>query len=270
MKSPHFFDIIKRSYFIFRGDFMDANNNIFSGLDNLGFTNIENLDIYKKKEKDNKPSQTSKDDLKTSDIDLLYDRTITCPVCGNVFKARSVKTSSYRILKKDTDFFINYTVINPYFYDVWICNDCGYASMKSDFNKLKSSQKDIIKKNISTKWNGKNYPNVYDINIAIERYKLSLLNYTIMDSLPSKKAMNCLKLAWMYRIASEKDTENLFIKNSILGFKDAYNNENFPIYNMDRFTTMYLIGELSRRIGDFDDALLWFGNVITNPSADQI
>ncbi len=31
---------------------------------------------------------------------LLYDKEVTCPVCGNTFKAKSIKTSSYRILKK--------------------------------------------------------------------------------------------------------------------------------------------------------------------------
>lgn len=242
-------------------------NNIFSDLDNLGFKDIDNLNIYGKDGQNIK--KTAEDNNKISPADLLYDRTITCPVCESTFKARSIKTSSYRIIKKDSDFFINYNVINPYFYDVWICNNCGYASMKTDFNKIKNSQKDLVKKKISIKWKGKIYPDVYDVNIAIERYKLSLLNYTMIDSPSSKKAMNCLKLAWMYRILSQSENENLFMKYSLVGFKEAYNNEDFPIYSMDKFTTMYLIGELSRRIGDSDDALLWLGNVITTPNANQ-
>lgn len=261
-----FFDIINISYFIdYEVIFMADTNNIFSGLDDLGFENIDNLKIYKTKDELKKFELNNK----TPSTSLLYDKTITCPVCGNIFKARSIKTSSYRILKKDSDFFINYSIINPYFYDVWICDSCGYASMKTDFNTIKESQKDIIKKNISTKWHCKNYPEIYDVNIAIERYKLALLNYTVMDSSSSKKAMNCLKIAWMYRILSQNEAENLFIKNALTGFKDSYINENFPIYNMDKFTIMYLIGELNRRLGNFEEALLWFGNVITSQGINQ-
>ena len=106
---------------------MADTNNIFSGLDDLGFENIDNLKIYKTKDELKKFELNNK----TPSTSLLYDKTITCPVCGNIFKARSIKTSSYRILKKDSDFFINYSIINPYFYDVWICDSCGYASMKT-------------------------------------------------------------------------------------------------------------------------------------------
>ncbi len=34
---------------------------------------------------------------------------------------------------------------------------------------------------------------------------------------------------------------------------------------MDRYTTMYLIGELLRRTGNSEEALRWFSNVITCP-----
>lgn len=243
-------------------------NNIFSGLENLGFTNADNLNIYEKKEENKNQLNTPKGG-KIDPNNLLYDKTITCPICGNIFKARSVKTSSYRIINKSSDFFINYSIINPYFYDVWLCNSCGYAAMKTDFPKIKESQKELIQKHITAKWNSKSYPSVYDINIAIERYKLSLLNYTILYSPSSKKAMNCLKIAWMYRLLGQTENEELFIKNAITGFNDAYINESFPIYTMDKFTMMYLIGELNRRIGNFDEALLWLSNVITSLGISQ-
>lgn len=249
---------------------MDNNNgnNIFSGLEDLGFKNIYNLDVYKKEEP-KAVNSNSKENINTSLSSYLYDKTVTCPICDNNFKARSLKTSSYRIIKKDSDFFINYSIINPYFYDVWICNSCGYTAMKVDFHKIRASQKEIIKKNITPKWHNKIYPDVYDVNIAIERYKLSLLNYTILDSPSSRKAMNCLKIAWMYRILGKTETEKLFLKNALVGFMEAYSNEDFPIYTMNKFTMMYLIGELNRRLNNFDEALRWLGDVITSIGASQ-
>lgn len=242
--------------------------NIFSGLEDLGFDNVSDVDLYRKKvdkkvEQDVEKSEEEK--LKSH----LYDRQVTCPVCENVFKARAVKTSSYRVIKQDSDLFINYASVNPYFYDVWICNSCGYSAMKNDFNKIRSFQVDSIKQKITSKWHGRNYPDVYDINIAIERYKLSLLNYFVMEAKASKKAMNCLKLAWMYRILEDNSNEITFLKQALEGFNDAYFNEDFPIYGMDKFTCMYLIGELNRRVGNTSEAMSWFSRVIVTQSVPQ-
>lgn len=242
--------------------------NIFSGLEDLGFDTIDNVDLYNKKVEEkveHKTEQSEEEKLRSH----LYDRQVTCPVCENTFKARAVKTSSYRVIKQDSDLFINYALVNPYFYDVWICNSCGYSAMKNDFNKIRNFQIDSIKQKITSKWHGKNYSDVYDINIAIERYKLSLLNYFVMDAKSSKKAMNCLKLAWMYRILEDKTNETIFLKHALEGFNDAYFNEDFPIYGMDKFTCMYLIGELNRRVGNSTEALNWFSKVIVTQSVPQ-
>lgn len=242
--------------------------NIFSGLEDLGFDDVSNIDLYKKQEEkksEQKVAISEEEKIKS----LIYDKQITCPVCESVFKARSVKTSSYRVLKQDSDFFIRYAVINPYFYDVWVCNSCGYSAMKNDFNKIRNYQTDAIREKITPKWNGRNYPEVYDLNVAIERYKLSLLNYFLMEAKASKKAMNCLKLAWMYRLMEDQSNELVFLKQALEGFNEAFFNEDFPIYGMDKFTCMYLIGELNRRIGNSAEAMNWFSRVITTQSVPQ-
>lgn len=196
---------------------------------------------------------------------LLYDREVTCPVCGNIFKAKSIKTSSYRILKKDSDLFIRYSVINPYFYDVWVCNECGYAAMKRDFNKIRSFQINSVKEKITPTWIPKVYPEVYNIDIAIERFKLSLLNYVVIGSPYSKKGFNSLKLAWMYRLKNDYEKEKLFLNEALESLKEAYSSEDFPMYGMDRYTAMYLIAELMRKAGNTEESLRWFSNVITCP-----
>jgi uncharacterized protein len=207
------------------------------------------------------------DELDFDKMNCLYDKKVTCPVCGADFTVKAVKTSSYRMKGKDSDFFIRYDIINPYFYDVWICNDCGYSAMKVDFDKIKSFQKNLVKSKITPKWRARTYNVPYDVNTAIERYKLSLLNYFYIESYASKKAMNCLKIAWMFRILEDTDSEQNFLSQALKNFNDAYYNEDFPIYGMDKFTIMYLIGELNRRLGNNEDALIWFSNVITSPMA---
>ncbi|RHW54182.1 DUF2225 domain-containing protein [Clostridium botulinum] len=196
---------------------------------------------------------------------LLYDKEVTCPVCGNTFKAKSIKTSSYRILKKDSDLFIRYSIINPYFYDVWVCNECGYAAMKRDFSKIRSFKINSVKEKITPTWIPRVYPEVYNIDIAIERFKLSLLNYVVIGSPYSKKGFNSLKLAWMYRLKDDYEKEKLFLNEALESLKEAYSSEDFPMYGMDRYTAMYLIAELMRKAGNTEESLRWFSNVITCP-----
>ncbi len=241
--------------------------NIFSGLEDLGFDDIDGIDLYNSKKEDSKKEEMPQLTNEEKQKNLIYNREITCPVCNNTFKAKAVKTSASRILSRDSDSFIIYDVINPYFYDVWICDKCGYSAMKSDFNKLREYQANLVKEKIRPKWQSKSYPDVYDVNIAIERFKLALLNYYVTDAKASKKAMNCLKLAWMYRLLKDTENELTFLKQALEGFNSAYFNEPFPLYNMDKFTSMYIIGELNRRLGNNDESLKWFSQIITSPSA---
>lgn len=244
---------------------MEKGTNIFSGLEELGFTNANNIEVYKKYKEENIVKETPEI---TEDM-LLYDKEVTCPVCQHKFLVRTVKIAGYRMKKKESDFYIKYNIINPYFYDVWVCNMCGYASMKADFYKLRSFEIESIQKNITPKWRGRKYPSIYDINISLERYKLSLLNYVIIDSNSSKKAINCLKISWLYREIGDIKNEELFRKQALIGLKDAYSNEQLPVYGMDGLTILYLIGELNRRSGNYDQALKYLGEVITSRSPNR-
>jgi uncharacterized protein len=235
---------------------------IFSGLEKLGFKEVNITDIYE----NNKPLKNSLEKNKPQSS-LIYLSTVTCPVCQNIFKEKTVKSSSIRIASKDTDFFIRYSVINPYFYDVWICNKCGYSALKSDFPKIREIETKLILDKITSKFKVKEYPEFYDIDIAIERYKMALINAVYMESRASKKAILCLKLAWMYRLMESefgREMERTFLKEAVTGLEEAYMKEPFPIYGMNSYTTMYLIGEINRRLSNYSIALTWFSNLITS------
>lgn len=241
--------------------------NIFAGLEDLGFDDIDKVEVFNKKKEEEKEVtvQNKEEDIKN----LLYDTSVTCPVCSNKFQAKAVKSSAYRRQKSDSDFFVRYSLINPYFYEVWLCNVCGYAAMKQDFEKIRDSQIELVRNKISPKWHGKRYPEVYDAEVSIERYKLALLNSVIMEAKTSRKALTCLRIAWIYRLQEEDANEQLFLKQALEGFNEAYMNESFPICSMDKHTIMYLIGELNRRTKNFDEASLWFSKLITTPNVPQ-
>lgn len=199
--------------------------------------------------------------------DLLYDKKVHCPVCEFDFSTKVVKVHGPRIQSKDSDFFIRYSKINPYFYDVWICPCCGYAAMKSNFEKLRSFQKELIQKNISINWKGQSFPELFDEKIAIQRYKLALVNAIVSESRNSVMAMISLKIAWMYRLLEDEKNELSFLGKALNGFLEAYESEPFPIFGMDQHSLMYLIGELYRRTGNYEKSMLWLGNIVVSTIA---
>jgi len=205
----------------------------------------------------------------TSIINHLFDKQIICPVCNSQFKSKTVKSKSPRVVSKDSDFFIRYSVANPYFYDVLICNSCGYAAMRSDFDKLKVHKKDLVFSNVTPKWKPREYPDVLDEKLAIERYKLALLNAVLLNLPNSTKGMISLKIAWMNRLLDNSDQETLFLKQALEGFNNAYINEIFPIYGLQRDSLMYLLGELNRKVGNYEDALLWFSRTIVSTNSSS-
>ncbi|MCX7885300.1 MAG: DUF2225 domain-containing protein [Caloramator sp.] len=231
-----------------------------SEIEHSNFNDLKDIEICKN-------DNTSKEDSVKKDINIkncLYDKSYTCPVCGNNFKEKTVKIGKARLVSKDTDLMPRYRNINPLFYDVIICPKCGYSSLISYFDKIKKDQAELIISKISSKFKARIYPEIYDLDTAIERYKLALLNSVVKNAKSSEKAYICLKTAWLYRLKDSKEDEKKFLEQALIGFKEAYEKESFPICGMDKFTLMYLLGELSRRLGDNNEALFWFSKVIVS------
>ena len=201
------------------------------------------------------------------EVSLIYIKELTCPVCGKVISLPVAKSSYARIKRRDTDFYIEYEKINPYFYDIWLCTECGYAALKKDFENIKRSNIEIIKQTISKRWVARKYPDIYDVNIAIERFKMALLNYCAINSKDSQQGYVCLKLSWMYRLKGDAENEKSFQQRALISFGNAYSKENFPLFGMDKPTVQYLIGELNRRLGNTEDAMRWLGEVIVSREA---
>ena len=203
----------------------------------------------------------------TNILNHLFDKNVICPVCDSHFKTKTVKSKSPRVMAKDSDFFVRYSVANPYFYDVCICNSCGYTAMKSDFENLKVHKRELVLSNVTPKWKPREYPDILDERLAIERYKLALLNAVLIDLPDSTKAMISLKIAWMNRLLNDTTQETLFLKQALEGFTDAYVKEIFPMYGLQRDSLMYLLGELNRKLGDYQTALLWYSKTIVSTSS---
>lgn len=191
-------------------------------------------------------------------LEELYDKKVECPICEEEFKTKKVRASRLRILKRDEDFLSHYNVENPIKYNVFVCPNCGYANYHNRFNDIKRSQVELIKENITSKWKKRSFGEVRDLNEAIQTYKLALITSSFLKTSNLELGNLSLNLGWLYRLKDEEDEEIRFLTLARDKFIDAYNLESLLGTNMDDSKLSYLIGELSRRINDKENAKTWF------------
>lgn len=254
---------------------------IFSDLANLGLGSTEKFQVFEAEKKLQEPQIIQKE--KKFEIEsILYFAKIKCPVCGSEVLFRTIKSGKIRLVKTDLDLRPIYDVVDPSLYEVAVCNTCGYAALKKRFLSITPKNIELIKTNISHQFVGRDYPDVYNYEIAIERYKLALLDAIVIEVSDCEKAFLCLKIAWLYRgyLEQEKNcdakkieeyqlSEKTFLEHALEGFKIAHHQEKFPTMGLDELTVKFLIGELSRRVGLYEDALKWISEVMVSKSASR-
>lgn len=139
--------------------------------------------------------------------------------------------------------------------------------MKVDFLKIKDYQKDLVFKKIASKWKPRIYLDIMTEELAIEKYKLALITALSIEKPNSTIGMILIKISWMYRLLNNNIEELKYLSQALTTFENAYINENFPMYGLNRDSLTYLIGDLNRRFNYNDTALQWYSKVMTTIGA---
>jgi uncharacterized protein (DUF2225 family) len=198
--------------------------------------------------------------------DALYNKKLTCPACQKTIEVTRVKTKACIVSSYDTDFFVNYAGINPMLYDAWVCEFCGYAALSERFENLGIKDASKVKEAITAFWKSRKFSGERSLDDALQAYKLALYNLQKIGGAPSNFAKLNIRLAWLYRI-KESEREIDFLKFALKYYDESYQTEKFPIGKFDECTCMYMLGELNRRIGNYQEAITWFNKLISSPEA---
>jgi len=194
----------------------------------------------------------------------IYEKTIKCPICNKEFTTKKAKSKSIKVLKRDTDFRADYESVNPTFYGVDVCPNCGHARFESDFNDVNEAAKKMIQDQISSKWQHKDFGNERTMNDAAEAHKLALINYNVTHYKVSTIAKVCLRLSWFYR-GGDDGLEERFAEFAMNSYEKAYSSENLDDNPKEELTILYLLGELNRRFKKYKQAMDWFGLALRSP-----
>ena len=198
------------------------------------------------------------------EIEPSYDKKLKCFNCDTKFTSIKIRSRFVRVVSYDTDFKTEYpnSEINPLFYNVNVCPRCGF-SFTDDFTPyFAPGTKEAINAQISAKWSERSFGAERDIDEAIETYKLAYLSAIIKKEKAITTAGLVLRLAWLYRDKELSVEENRFMTIARDLYVASYGEGDYIGTQMSEARVLYMIGELSRRIGDDDEAIRNFSRVI--------
>lgn len=260
---------------------------LLSGLSGLGLGSLEDAEIFENEES-NKELNGESSELKIPEFteeDFLLTKKCECPVCGEEFTYRSLKTGKLKLLGTDSDLRPKYDKMDPVKYDAIVCTNCGYGALSRFMQPLPAPNANLVRANICGRV--KNIPNspVLNYDEAIQRYQLVLASSIVKKAKDSEKAYVCLKLAWAIRGKKEtldidlddyddivrelNNQENEALKTAFEGFIAARGKESYPMAGMDEMTIDYLLAVLAARFKHFDIAQKLIGGILLSPTASS-
>ncbi|TVY09424.1 DUF2225 domain-containing protein [Paenibacillus cremeus] len=194
-------------------------------------------------------------------VEPLYLVKVTCPHCDFEYKTSRVRPSFKKSSGSDTDFCLYYKAINPDFYVVRVCPFCGFACTESSAEHLTAVQKKLFSEKVAEQWVPRDYGGERNWDDALYTYKLGLLSCQIIGEKNRVIAGLLHHIAWLYREKGDRGQENRFLQYALDEYTRVFETEQNEVNNA---RLMYLLGELNRRLKNYNQAVRWFARVIND------
>ncbi|MEK4759001.1 DUF2225 domain-containing protein [Viridibacillus sp. FSL E2-0187] len=197
------------------------------------------------------------------EISPYYEKQIDCIHCKKKFKTIKVRSKFIKVSNSESDFHPLYeNDVNPLFYHAFVCEHCGF-SFTEDFTKyFGPSISEEIDQKISLHWKKHSFEKERTIDDALQAYKLALVCGKIKKEKHITLAGLALRTAWLYRTLENKEQENRFMLIARNQYIDAFSNGDYNGTSMSEVRVIYIIAELSRRLGEREEAIRYFSRVI--------
>ena len=198
------------------------------------------------------------------EVSPFYEKKMECIQCKKSFNTYKVRTKFVKVKETDTDFMPKYVDENvqAMYYNVFVCEHCGF-SFTDDFTKyFAPGTSEEIQEKITKSWVHHDFNGERTVFQALQAYKLALLCADIKREKNVAKAGLALRLAWLYRSLKNEGQELRFLKVARDQYLESYSNEDYATTQMSGTRVVYMIAELSRRIGDMENAVRFFSKVI--------
>ncbi|MEI7025006.1 DUF2225 domain-containing protein [Paenibacillus sp. y28] len=194
------------------------------------------------------------------EVEPLYQIQVTCIQCESTFQTSRIRPSFKKAKRSDTDFCLYFDQrVNPEFYVVRVCPSCGFASTENFSPSMSPAARKEFTDKISKQWTKKNYGGERSWEEALHTYKLALLCAQLKNEKQRVIAGLLHHIAWMYRYKQMEAEERRFMQFALEAYIRVFETEELEDNNA---RLMYLIGELNRRLTNYNEAVRWFSRVI--------
>lgn len=194
----------------------------------------------------------------------LYDKKYTCSMCDKTFTTKKVRSRFVKVLSYDTDFAPVYAEEseNPNLYYVNVCPHCGYSFTEEFGNYFPPGTKTAITEKICSQWVPRDFSSERSLQEAANTFKLGAYCSSLKKEKHIVTAGLYLRLSWLYRLLKNDEQEFRFLKIALNEYTESYSTGDYKGTQVSEIRLMYLIGDLSKRIGNTQDAVRFFSRVI--------
>jgi len=204
----------------------------------------------------------------------LFWKTFKDPITNAEFRAIQVKSSAYSVRSRDPDFGPQYEGVNPLWYHI-IISPSGFAGEEGVY---KRSPKLLFRDRVTLLDQLDEMPpmsqlrEVRDIQRACESYTVALQIVEHLRMPLSEIAGLALKASWVFRDWADLGHEAaaglvpMLRGVALEKYQAAYEKEDTSRLKIGSSGVGYLIAELLREQGRFDESLRWFSRVKTDKS----
>ncbi|MDD4801947.1 MAG: DUF2225 domain-containing protein [Syntrophomonas sp.] len=199
------------------------------------------------------------------DEKFTFDKDTVCPVCDKTFMTKMVRSSKLRLKGHNPDLRQLFIDFDPIWYMVYVCPHCHYANFNYEFKQVSAEIKGMILKEKD------NLKKQFNISFSESRRLNEVLNsfYLVLHILYLAKkpdqariAKVWLRLSWLYEDADDQEMYRLSTEKALEAFKETYFNSRRNTSPEQEQRLALLLGELSMRIDQLDDAAKFFRNAI--------
>lgn len=187
-----------------------------------------------------------------------------CPICGKT--TRVVKTKSrLMVIKTDEDFCNHYSDgFNPYFYNIWVCEHCGFAADEKHFlGSFMDKVKDAMQAKLTKNPIPFHFMEERHMPDAVASYKLAIYFAEEMGAPMARIAGMYLRMAWLFRSSGEKEKEEECMRKAVFNYERSRLKERYPMESLTDASVTFLIAAIYKRLGNEDMAASYL-NVIIN------
>jgi len=201
-------------------------------------------------------------------VEPTFDRKYECIICKQPFTTKKLRSRFIKVVSYDTDYCPTYSSeeTNPILYHINVCPHCGYSSSNDFAPYFPPGTIEEIQTKVCNNWVPHEFGQKRNLADAIKTLQLAAYCGTLKREKHITMAGIYVRIAWLYRSLQNDEQEQRFLNLATKAYLDSYLNDDYRGTQVSDIKILYLIGELSRRSNQTEQAVKFFSKVIEQQS----